>query len=109
MNAGGDLLSIQMACGLIGCLRRSRSDCFWHGWGGSVHCGLGVFPLTLVLSYTAFMSGLSRQFEIIVNLQFYFCTRLSHLMASFVPTVCKICTSTTSSAVAKNSNTTLKR
>ena len=39
----------------------------------------------------------------------HFCTRLSHLIASFVPTVCRICTSTTSRAVAKNSSTTLKR
>jgi len=22
--------------GLVGCLRRGRSDCFWHGQGGSV-------------------------------------------------------------------------
>ena len=24
--------------GLVGCLRRGRSDCFWHGQGGSVMC-----------------------------------------------------------------------
>ena len=55
--------------GLVGCLRRDRSDCFWHGQGGSVMC-LGAFPLTLVILYTAFMSALSRQFEKYVKSRF---------------------------------------
>ena len=39
----------------------------------------------------------------------YFCILLSHRTASLVPKVCSTCTSTTSSAVATNSSTTLKR